>query len=268
MNKKTHNMKDYFPKFVDRRKRESFELNKYAEDKKIVIFGDSYAKSHDGPIDDLGKNWYAILHDRTKRRVITHGQGGTSLLYSKQELFKYLNSETYNEDDWIIFISTSYSRIPFVHIDDGWKPYQQSQIFSYLSDVKIDDIDYSIIEDNKDALEWVARGITQEDFINDVSMLQAFLNSLPNKTVLIPAFRYYAMEKFLDIKDFSLVEVSEQETIHESLFHDGKEKLFIKTDPRYNHMSNRNNEVLAVKIQNYFNNGDISTFTLKGFSRT
>jgi len=253
-------MYNYFPKYVDRTDRDTFHVNMSEFDNKIVIFGDSYAKPHEGSEEDLNKNWYSILSYRTKRQVVLYSQAGTSLLYSKQELFNYLNSELYNENDWIIFITTSFTRIPFVHIEDGWKYHQQSQILSYILKENLRDEDYHIIKKNENTLKWLSRGISQEDFINDMRIMSTFLKSLPNKTLLIPGFYYQGIEKFLDIKDFYLNGVSQYENIHEHI-------LSLNRDMRYNHMSDGNNKVLATKITNYFKNGDTNVFSMEGFKR-
>ena len=34
-------------------------------------------------------------------------------------------------------------------------------------------------------------------------------------------------------------------------------------DPRKQHMSDRNNEVLGIMIDNYFKNGDVNVFSLR-----
>ena len=48
-------------------------------------------------------------------------------------------------------------------------------------------------------------------------MLQVFLNSLPNKTLLI-RIQLSEADKFLDIKNFCLMDVSERESINDSLY--------------------------------------------------
>ena len=63
-------------------------------------------------IEHNNKSWYGVLHHRTQKQIWNHGNGGTSLQYSKQQLFSYLNSKYYKEDDYIIFVTTSYTRVP------------------------------------------------------------------------------------------------------------------------------------------------------------
>ena len=276
---------EMFPRYVDRYKRPFIWMNTYDTKEKIVIFGDSYAYSHGGagafPTKEIeddynNKSWYGCIHHHTKKEIWNWGYGGTSLLYSKQNLFNYIDSDNYNENDDIIFISTSYSRLPMFPNELKVEPSFQAQIFSYMGlnppvspsyhkHLLKTDPAYKLYHSNKKELEWYSYTLTKEDFINELRVLQVFLNSLPNKTLLLPAFNYPEADKFLDIKKFCLCDVSINEKIHETLYTNKKHPLRMGIDPRMQHMSERNNKTLSRKIENYFKNGDVNVFSMKGF---
>lgn len=294
-------MSEIFPRFTDTTNRRFTWMNNYDTDKKIVIFGDSYAHSGGAFVDKdkqeewMKASWYGVLHHRTQRQIWNYGEGGTSLQYSKQNLFRYLDKH-YDPSDWIIFISTSYTRIPQFPDWLNAEPRYQALILPYLIEMADkrkfkekfltkhenrikNSIPYQMFYPNRKAMEWVSHTLVREDFINELRMLQVFLNSLTDKTLLMPAFRYEGMDEVLDMKEFSLTKISESEPIHDTLFSSKehprtmdidprdpkKQPQFEGWDPRKQHMSNRNNEVLGVKIDNYFKNGDMKTFSLNGF---
>lgn len=278
-------MLEMFPRYVDRYKRPFTWMNNYDTKEKIVIFGDSYAHSHGGigafpdkkAEDDYNnKSWYGWLHHRTQKQIWNYGYGGTSLLYSKQNFFNYLDSDDYNKKDSIVFITTSYTRLPMFPNELQVDPKYQTDVFSYLyHNFKTEkhkhklknQPSYKLYDSIKKELKWYSYTMTREDFINELRMLQVFLNSLPNKTLLLPAFKYPNADKFLDIKDFGLSDVSENEKIHEKLFKTTAHPRTMGVDPRYQHMSETNNKRLSVKIENYFKNKDPSIFSLRGFER-
>jgi len=278
-------MLEMFPRYINytKPKRLFTWMKDYDSDEKIAIFGDSFAhsggtfKNKQAENHFNNKSWYGVLHHRTQKQIWNYGDGGTSLQYSKQNLFSYLNSEDYNEDDCIVFITTSYNRVPIFPIgDDRYEPHMQAQLLTFLTDNKVtwakrgalgdgDTKSYDLFKRHKKEFEWLSYTLSKEDYINELRMLQVFLNSLPNKTLLIPAFNYPEADKFLDIKNFCLMDVSEREPINESLYLNDVHPRIMGVDPRKQHMSDRNNEVLAVKIANYFKNGDIKTFSMEGF---
>ena len=278
-------MLEMFPRYVDRYKRPFTWMNEYDTKEKIVIFGDSYAYSHGYPrafpnkeTEDNFNNrsWYGHLHHRTKKEIWNWGYGGTSLLYSKQNLFNYLDGEYYDENDDIIFVSTSYTRLPMFPNELKIEPNYQAQVVTHMMNgaspshhkhLLKTDKSYNLYYSNKKAFEWYSYTLTKEDFINELRMLQVFLNSLPNKTLLLPAFNYPEADKFLDIKKFCLCEVSENEEIHETLFFNKEHPRTMGIDPRSQHMSEKNNKTLSMKIENYFRNKDINVFSMEGFER-
>ena len=123
VDKEEEAMLEMFPRYVNyiKTKRIFTWMNDYDSDEKIVVFGDSFAhsggmfKNSQAEKSFNKKSWYGVLHHRTQKQIWNYGDGGTSLQYSKQNLFSYLNSEDYNEDDCIVFVTTSYNRVPIFH---------------------------------------------------------------------------------------------------------------------------------------------------------
>lgn len=266
-------MLEMFPRYVNKKDRIFTWLNDYDSEEKIVIFGDSYAYSENKSFKDKNfenhfnnKSWFGHLHHKTKKQIWNYGCGGTSLLYSKQQLFAYLNSEYYDENDYIIFITTSYTRIPSFPNDVTYKPNYQASILGFLDNSAPKTHEsYDVFNKNKKVFEWLSYTLSKEDFINELRLLQAFLDSLPNKTLLLPAFNYPEADKFLDIKKFCLCDVSENEAIHDTLLLTKEHPRIMGVDPRKQHMSDTNNGILANMIDNYFKG--ISSFNLEDFER-
>ena len=107
---------EMFPEYVNKANRRFSLMNDYDTDEKIVIFGDSYAHSGGeflNPVREkqyFDKSWFGHLHHKTKKQIWNWGCGGTSLLYSKQNLFNYIDSDNYNENDDINFTSLNSNR--------------------------------------------------------------------------------------------------------------------------------------------------------------
>ena len=88
-------MLEMFPRYVNKKDRIFTWLNDYDSEEKIAIFGDSYAYSENKPFEDKNvendfnnKSWFGHLHHKTKKQIWNWGCGGTSLLYSKQNVLK------------------------------------------------------------------------------------------------------------------------------------------------------------------------------------
>lgn len=77
--------------------------------KKIVIFGDSFAKD----TSNQATNWIEYVSENLKLPLINYGHCGSSLGYSFDQFMKYYNSDEYDKDDLIVFIIAF---IPRVHI--------------------------------------------------------------------------------------------------------------------------------------------------------
>ena len=91
---------------------------------RLVIFGDSffqYSTGTDHKIPNQGLSWTGLLAKNLNKSILSYANAGTSLNYSVQMLFYYMETE-YDENDTIIFGVTSNTRVPNL-LDDshlGW----------------------------------------------------------------------------------------------------------------------------------------------------
>ena len=113
-------MKDIFPKKLDYSDR---DIKFYYEGRtkgRLVVFGDSFSETSTRK-DPNETCWVFVLAKMLGFSILNYSRGGSSLQYSKQMLFEYMETE-YDKNDYIVFISTSYTRIPSVpaNVDSGW----------------------------------------------------------------------------------------------------------------------------------------------------
>jgi hypothetical protein len=78
--------------------------------KKLVLFGDSFANYEFYP-ELLDRTWGATLGKLLKLPVINYGKSGSSLTYSLIKFTEYYQSDSYDLDDIIIFVLTDVYRL-------------------------------------------------------------------------------------------------------------------------------------------------------------
>lgn len=223
-----------FPKYLELsdRKCTALHLNR---PNRLIIFGDSFAETRlEGEIGtaDMWKDsWTLHLASMLNASILNWALSGSSLNYSMQNLFFYLKHH-YNDTDIIVFVTTSYGRLPAT--EEHMSPKIQANFKNYLAG------DHEHIEPEvlkhfhkmKDTYSFLTEYLcVREDFINQVKMLDAYLNTLPNKTVLIPGFN--------EISEKSLYNLSMSEP---NLGH------HVLKDKRCNHFNKENNKHLAKQI--------------------
>jgi len=93
---------------------------------KIVIFGDSYANSE--PVDWSWSNKLKTYYD-----VVNFAQAGSSDVYSRIQLFDYLQSNEYSEDDVILFFATSLWRMNLLTVFE--KVHEQSTYMTHAANI-------------------------------------------------------------------------------------------------------------------------------------
>ena len=76
---------------------------------KVVIFGDSYANSE--PVD-----WSWSNAIKKHYSCINYARAGSSDVYSRIQLFNYLQSKEYSENDIILFFATSLWRMNLLNV--------------------------------------------------------------------------------------------------------------------------------------------------------
>jgi hypothetical protein len=79
--------------------------------KKIVFFGDSYANYEWVPYDISHLTWHEIISSNLELPIINYGTSGTGLNYSMSKFLEYINSENYDSNDIIIWITSHEQRL-------------------------------------------------------------------------------------------------------------------------------------------------------------
>lgn len=235
----------------------------------LQVFGDSFAHYY-GPE-------YVTWHYYVDDICINHGLQGSGIWHSIEQLVKYVNSNEYNPDDNIIFFVTSYDRA--IRYTDGKYAKRHNEIIrnTQQGDTEWD----SYKKQNQSSFDYIYDNILTTDFHNTTErMLYSFLDSLPNKTLILPCFLipdisdpkqinyspHYTIENnCINYADsFSLFRVSMNE--FES-YEDGVNYIQTHSEFRKNHLSIENHKKLAILINEYFEKQDISIFNLDAFSK-
>ena len=221
---------------------------------RVVFFGDSFVESYH---DD--KNWTRIVSDSfdPPRQHINYGIGGSSLLFSINNFFNYIEND-YNENDYIIFITTSYYRLPKVHsnVDPrfssmllNWIEYQ---FFNKPGNYTQDRLYTPTNEYYSSYAQVVNYASTvlcnAEDHRHQLKLMQNYLKHLPNKTLFLNAFpipKFEAEDEF----EFTLMDIA--------VLTDFKEIV--------NHMSQEHNEILAKQVMRYFDSNNIFVFNVNEY---
>lgn len=208
-------------------------------DKRVLFFGDSFV--------NVGAelNWTRQICHKLNRQSLNYGRGGSSLLFSINNFFKYIETD-YREDDYIVFVTTSHTRFPKVHpsIDPGISAAFMNYCMEYWPTVR-DDIKY--FDYHTSLVSWLANVYcNQEDFRHQCIMIDNYLKNMKNKTALIPAFHV----KYWDITNkFCLYDVSELTNYKAPI----------------NHMTVEQNMILADQTIEYFETQSFDVFDLEAY---
>lgn len=209
------------------------------QEKRIIFFGDSFV--------NVGAelNWTRKLSKIYNRQSWNYGRGGSSLLFSINNFFRYIEND-YREDDYIVFVTTSHTRFPKVHpnVDPGISAAFMNYVIKKWPTVR-EDIYY--YDWQPDLITWLAMVYcNQEDFRHQCMMIDNYLKHLPNKTVLLPAFH---IQNWTKSKTFCLYDIAELTNYKGPI----------------NHMTEIQNMTLANQINNYWQNDDYSVFDIKEY---
>jgi len=207
---------------------------------RIMFFGDSFVEV------GAEHNWTRELCKIYDRQSWNYGRGGSSLLFSINNFFRYIEND-YKPTDIIVFVTTSHTRFPKVHstVDPGISAAFMNHVIKNWPDQR-EDIYY--YEWQPDLIAWLASVYcNQEDFRHQCIMIDNYLKHLPNKTVLLPAFGLKDWVK--QGKDFCLFDVAE----------------LTEYKGPINHMTEIQNITLANQVHEYFKTDDYSKFNLKAY---
>lgn len=228
--------------------------------KKLVIFGDSYAdKVRGGPTLDKIFAWYDHLAEKLNLTVLHYGRNASSIEFSMNKLYEYINSSEYSEQDIIIFVSTSLSRSPIIHNDvpDA----TAGKWVSYLNgSLSKDDQHYAHFRMNhnfyKQLFEWFNHNLAHQQRTN----ISCLLKILPNTAIIISAFQndvdhaLRADRKYLLANDdnFILINTNLHRITVDELSGSNKQFFdfhkFFGGECRHSHLSKSNNIILADQL--------------------
>ena len=223
--------------------------------KTLRIYGDSFASADQGSFS-VPAGWGNMLGDLMKLPVKNNAISGSSTEYAIQTFVKDFTSSIINDDDIIIFVTSSPGRLYFSH-----QLHQSPRTASmYLhGPVNFGTGSHDWYYKNKDHIEWWManndRTLQSINFESYIQLLKNFAVSRPSCTVIVlPAyntgynkdiFNTSPPANFLRAGIF-LKDVSEAEVIGLNNEFDFNWWIeFAKIDPRANHLTKANLSILA-----------------------
>ena len=211
---------------------------------KISIFGDSFADPFNNSIEAV--SWTKLLKEKSNDYEITNfAYGGTSLWWSYELFLK-----NYEKFDTIIFAVTHAGRLSNLIYDKGINCYDTANDYSRkiknlknLDDLKVQHT-LKLLESIKDYYLYLQNG-KQDQFLHEKIIEELYriqTRSSDKKFIIIPACPLnFDCKTFFNLV---LYDITKKELY--TNFNDDTYKL--ETDYRANHMSKKNNEILAEKI--------------------
>lgn len=194
----------------------------------LIVFGDSFV-SHERKKDFSFPFWTEQLAEKLDVSLVVHGKGGTNLNWSLLNYHNYIKND-YNEEDIILFVVTSGSRLPYVHPD-----FNTLNAFNWQTQE-----DQELLTAGR---MWV-KFYNEEIHQAHTYLLRQALENLPNTTMMLSGFRDSTennRDSFsIHVGGAPLIEISLNEI---SLV--GKERDRNRVDPRANHFHELNHRILA-----------------------
>jgi hypothetical protein len=229
---------------IDFTERLEYVNNLSSKNGRIVVFGDSFAEYHHN-------GWVGQLVNQMNIKILSYACPGSSLNYSVQNFFNYLNTD-YDKNDFIIFLFTGWGRVPFSlkgysgKVQCGIIDFKNNLIDEYREEAP-DVYDYYV----KNKTFWnqcIENNIYSIDDYNNLrELMVSYLNSLPNKV-----FYFSSFLPFKNINDMCMFDICMLENRQNF---DGA-----------NHISFENGDIFANLVYGYFM-GDktMSDFNIKMF---
>lgn len=235
--------------------------------KKLIGFGDSFIapSSKDNWLEKLG-----MLLDLP---VVNYGASGSALNYSLIKFLEYIQSAEYDNTDVIVFITTEHSRI----YCKGIKSYMNSFLGSpTVNRFQQEDKDW--INQNLEHVLWITENyLTPElnfETINLICLLQEWANTNPTNVVVVKTAYDLDLSlsgklkniiiptsNFLPIIDHPVNQIQQNEFVNMDCYI----KTVTKRDPRINHLSERNREVISKLIFDVISNCSIEYYDKSKF---
>ena len=212
---------------IDYSKRRVTRLNDGKKKYRLVVFGDSFFETSKSP--DFELSWTISLADSLDRSLLNYALHGTSLNYSVQMLFHYLDTE-YDKNDIILFGVTSLTRVANLLDDDNQGLHSAAWAWmdpnNGYADITKEQYKY-FQKDNKFWKTLLIRGMYIDDARNQLRLVEEYLNCMKNNTLVLHSFNH-----FLDNDDdFNLMKIVRIEKLKN--FHN------------LNHLSDNNKKMLA-----------------------
>ena len=229
---------------IDYSKRRCIRLNEDKKDRRLVVFGDSFFETNEIP--HLEISWTIRLADSLDRSLLNYALHGTSLNYSVQMLFHYLDTE-YDENDIILFGVTSPTRVANLLDDDNRGLHSTALVWLDSSnDITKEQYKY-FQKDNKFWKTLLIRGMYIDDIRNQLRLVEEYLNCMKNNTLVLHSF-----DHLLDSDEFCLIKIVRLENNNnfDNLNHlsDNNKKILARL--AYKHLTDRKNKELF-DIENY-----------------
>ena len=239
--------------------------------KKILVYGDSYASSE----NDGCPAWADLLGKALGLDVLNRAVSGSSTEYAMRCLIKDINTNTFEDGDILIFVTSTPGRMHFQF--QNARPETAAQ---YWHDVDIKDPKHSWYKENKKHLEWWMlnfdcrmNAINQECYIhalkdlavaNPKSIIIQLANSDHNflDNVTLPFGKIPT--NFLSPNIF-LNKVSENEIVNFVSYNEFVK--YTKYDPRANHMTNNNLRILSNALVKAIDNKSVTHINYKIFEQ-
>tara|TARA_B100000035_G_C20953446_1_gene533043 strand:- start:386 stop:1138 length:753 start_codon:yes stop_codon:yes gene_type:complete len=235
---------------IDYSKRSIVHLNSDERHNKLVVFGDSFFEISKSLEFEL--SWTTRLADSLDRSLLNYAVSGTSLNYSIQMLFHYLETE-YDKNDIIIFGVTNPVRTPNLLDDDHRGLHSNAWKFIDPSYGELTKEQYKYFQKDKKYWEtMLTRGMYIDDVKNQLILLKNYLNNMKNHTLILHAFK----DLLLDKDEFNLMKIIKLEEF--------------KNFDKLNHLSDNNKKVLARQVQKYFmeiGQNKTNPFDIKSYSK-
>lgn len=232
--------------------------------RRLIIFGDSFAEYHEHDTNE--KRWQSVTAENSHcSKIVCYARNGSSLFFSMQSIYYYVQND-YNIDDILVFVPTSQGRLPLIwdidsdlYKNDKPEPGWQASGLMYLQgQMSEKNRQYKFMKRNDTVVQWLLKEFcTYENHAMLLNNSIGYFNSLRNKKVVIPAFKFkyenYVLDSPYCLCDISLREIKEGEL--SDIIH----------DPRKNHLHPDNHVILGKQLSNYFSTMNMDLFDEKEF---
>ena len=243
--------------------------------KKLILFGDSYANYEFYP-ELLDKTWGATLGKLLKLPVINYGISGSSLTYSLIKFTEYYQSDSYDPDDIIIFVLTDAYRLWTKNMKEN---VGFGGIVHYMNRLKsLTGVQKKWFEENGESALWTVLNVYDPEInyelIKILSFLQTWATNSNNTLIVLRGFpkddsskASIAIENLNSmikpsVNFFPIINNNPLGVVGAYEMHRDCQKngWLGHPDPRINHLSPINREILALMLFDLISHNDMSKY--------